>query len=231
MEKKLRTPRSDWNILVDKPTESRYTLLELISNCCMLHPIMVLYIDETENEQYFIVAGLLTASKEQVATAYKRFKKHIKGFAMPAKYKAKVFTEFKSHWLDNEYQSIKRKMLETICNMDDIQILYVAYRKDNQTFDQKNKESIYIKHLSSIVSSIESPVSVTFDAFGKKDFEDRIVFTVGRLANAEGIAPADSQIEPGLQFIDNICSVIRLHITADQRDRYYEMIAPFITEL
>ena len=232
--KKVAHSSRNWNILVDKQSVLIYTQLELISNARILvisFIPMVLYIDETENEQYFIVAGLLAASKEQVVNAYKRFKKHIKGFTMPAKYKAKVFTEFKSHWLDNEYQGIKRKMLYAICAMDDVQILYAAYKKDKQIFDQKTKESVYIQHLTSIVRTIASPASITFDAFGKKDFEDRIVSIVGSLDNAESIAPADSQLEPGLQFIDNICSVIRLHISSDPRDRYYEMLDPLIVRL
>lgn len=36
---------------------------------------MILYIDETENDNYFIVTGLLVTSKQNVDMTYKRFKK------------------------------------------------------------------------------------------------------------------------------------------------------------
>ena len=40
---------------------------------------MVLYVDETENDDFFIVAGLLVESEEAVNESYKRFKKALRG--------------------------------------------------------------------------------------------------------------------------------------------------------
>ena len=54
---------------------------------------MILYIDETENEQLFIVAGLLVDSETEIETAYKRFKNRIHGYKLSPKYKSKIFTE------------------------------------------------------------------------------------------------------------------------------------------
>lgn len=39
---------------------------------------MILYVDETESEESFIVAGLLTDSKNATDLAYKHFKKETK---------------------------------------------------------------------------------------------------------------------------------------------------------
>ena len=44
---------------------------------------MVLYVDETECEEFFIVTGLLVENASDVNDAYKRFKKNIKGFSIP----------------------------------------------------------------------------------------------------------------------------------------------------
>jgi hypothetical protein len=39
---------------------------------------MILFVDETECEDYFIVAGLLTVSKSMTDMTYKRFKKRLR---------------------------------------------------------------------------------------------------------------------------------------------------------
>ena len=56
---------------------------------------MILFVDETECKDYFIVAGLLTESKSKTDDAFKRFKKKVKNFPIPPKKKEKLFTEFK----------------------------------------------------------------------------------------------------------------------------------------
>ena len=75
---------------------------------------MVLYIDETENEEFFIVAGLLVESDSVVQASYKHLKKSIRGMHIPDRYKAKVYTEFKSTLLDRDYRRIKQRMLVEI---------------------------------------------------------------------------------------------------------------------
>ena len=38
-------------------------------------------------------------------------------------------------------------------------------------------------------------------------------------------------IVTGLQFVDNICSVIRLHKSGDEKDIYYEIIKDIVIEI
>ena len=57
---------------------------------------MILFVDETECEDYFIVAGLLTDSKLKTDATFKKFKKKVKNFHISPKDKEKIFTEFKS---------------------------------------------------------------------------------------------------------------------------------------
>ncbi|MCD7809869.1 MAG: hypothetical protein LUH02_11050, partial [Erysipelotrichaceae bacterium] len=61
---------------------------------------MILYIDETESDDYFIVAGLLTESKDKTDFAYKHFKKGLNYLKITPKEKQKVFYEFKATLLD-----------------------------------------------------------------------------------------------------------------------------------
>ena len=49
--------------------------------------------------------------------------------------------------------------------------------------------------------------------------------------NVVGIVPMDSQLEPGLQFIDNICSSIRLHLSGEDNNHYYEKIEHLVKEV
>jgi len=55
---------------------------------------MILYIDETECDDYFIVAGLLTQSKHNTDLAYKHFKKGLKSMKISPKEKQRVLQYF-----------------------------------------------------------------------------------------------------------------------------------------
>lgn len=76
--------------------------------------LVILYVDETENENYFIVAGLLTESKAITDLAYKHFKKKLKSMKLSQKTRQKICLEFKSYLLDRHYQKIKLTMLKEI---------------------------------------------------------------------------------------------------------------------
>lgn len=191
---------------------------------------MILYIDETENDRYFIVAGLLAESEQSVDLAYKKFKKDIKEYKIPEKYKSKVYMEFKSVYLDHDYSKIKSKMLEEIHQIDGC-ILYSCFIKKNSKFNQVLKESVYITLLSSIMSALDSNTDVIFDRFGKDDFEKRIVECAKTNKNIASIVPRDSQLIPGLQFADNICSVIRMYKSGEDEYSYYDLISDIVEEV
>lgn len=183
---------------------------------------MILYVDETENDDYFIVAGLLTDSKMNTDRIYKNFKKRIKNMPLSSRKKEQIFTEFKSVLLDKEYQRIKVKMIEHI-NMMNYSIFYSVYTKENKKMNQITKEEQYIFLLENIVSKLDKETDIIFDAFRKKDFEDKIVKKIGIKENVRSINKQDSRLEAGLQFIDNICSAIRLHKT-HKNEEFYNLL-------
>lgn len=76
----------------------------------------ILYVDETESNDLFIVAGLLTESKGKTDLVFKQFNKKAKQFLIPPKEKEKVFREFKAVLLDKHYQKIKICILNFISN-------------------------------------------------------------------------------------------------------------------
>ena len=142
-----------------------------------------------------------------------------------------MFIEFKSTILDNDYQSIKIKMLKIISKIPG-SIIYSCYIKKSPKIKQSLKESIYINLLSNIVKNIKEDINIIFDSFNKKDFELNIKQTILKFKNVKSIIPKDSQIVHGLQFIDNICSVIRLHISkAEQARSFYPLIKNMIKEI
>lgn len=59
-------------------------------------------------------------------------------------------------------------------------------------------------------------------------FEDLIIETFESFDNVKTIAPRDSQELPGLQFADNVCSVVRLHLTEHDKNNYYSYIKSMI---
>ena len=184
---------------------------------------MMLYIDETENNKMFMVVGLLVNSKSDIDMSFKRFKKQAQEVSIKTKYKGLVFTEFKSTLLDRSYHKIKTKMLNEIQNLDN-RIIYSCYMKKDLVLKQSIKEKIYIKLLEKIVNNIEDSIDIVFDGFNKKSFETRIVNRLSLYDNVSSITSGNSQTEAGLKYVDNICSVIRLHKSNEDRYKFYELI-------
>ena len=191
---------------------------------------MILYVDETENNDFFIVSGLLVDSEESTKLAYKQFKKSIKGFKISEKAKSNLYTEFKSTIMDARYQRIKMKMLERISTIPDAKIIYSCYRKKINPLNQVLKESVYITLLSSIVSAINEQADIIFDRFGIDDFEESIAKSVVG-GNIESVTPQDSQKVEGLQFVDNVCSTIRLYRSGNDSHDFYSTIKNIVIEV
>ena len=191
---------------------------------------MLLYVDETENEEYFIVTGLLVESREIADKAFDSFKKDIKNIPINKRDKAILYTEFKSTILDRRYSRIKRKMLERIALMEN-SIIYSCYIKKGTYFSQIFKEDTYLTLLSKIVSSAEKDISVIFDSFNKYDFEAAVIERISSYPHVQAIMPRDSQKEKGLQFVDNICSVLRLNKSGTDEYGFYQIISKTIKEI
>lgn len=85
------------------------------------------------------------------------------------------------------------------------------------------KEKVYIKLLNNIVASINEPIEIIFDTFNKKDFEQKIIQDISKNSHVMKIKDSDSRMEAGLQFIDNLCSVIRISKKETNYD-FYQLI-------
>lgn len=190
---------------------------------------MIIYIDETEHDDFFIVAGLFAKSDNDIILAYKHFKNSISHFPLSQNVKRNVFLEFKSTILDKQYQRIKKRLLSEITTIDG-SVIFSCYTKKQKNLKQHQKESIYISLLSNIINSIDENVDIVFDEFKNRKFEEAIISTLSQFQNVHSISKNDSQSCPGLQFADNICSVIRLHLTDSDSDYYYEIIESMVRE-
>ena len=191
---------------------------------------MLLFVDETENDSLFIVGGILLDSRESAAEAYRRFKRKIRNYPLTENKRMKLYTEFKSVLMDNHYQRIKLRMIEEISEMESC-IIYSCYIKKEDSFLQSLKETVYNELLSRIVASIQDDISIIFDKFNLPAFEERIVDTISTFKNVQAIMPRDSQAEPGLQFADNICSILRQWKTTNIESEWYKMLENKIREV
>lgn len=191
---------------------------------------MILYVDETENDDYFIVAGLLVKNERCIDLAYRHFKNRIKNYPLKLKSKQKVYRGFKSSVIDRHYQTVKRIMLEEINNISDRYILYSSQIKKKTKLFQGEKEKIYLHLITKIVGYCEN-VIVIYDSFNNKKIDNKIYEELNKLSNVESIFAKDSQEEPGLQFVDNLCSVIRLHISKNDKNNFYKIIASNIIDI
>jgi len=191
---------------------------------------MILFVDETENTEYFIVAGLLVDSKDTADQVYKTFKKKARNMSVAKRDKAVLFTEFKSTILDRHYQRIKVKMIESLSEVDR-HVIYSCYVKKEKGFPQNYKEDIYIAMLSKIILNIEESIDIIFDTFNKRDFEARIIERVSTYDNVRTITSKDSQIEPGLQLVDNMCSILRMKKSGNDKHDFYLLIEDWVREV
>ncbi len=184
---------------------------------------MILYIDETENQDYFIVSGLLANSKTDVDNSFKHFRNTVKNMGIKTKDRSVVFIEFKSNVIDRRYKNIKLKMLKEINNLNDT-VYYSCYIKKEKDLKQSIKEKEYIRMLEKIVSYIADDIDIIFDSFNKKDFELKIIERIGSKENVLSVKPMNSQLEAGLKYVDNICGVIRLYLSDHDEYNFYPVI-------
>ena len=185
---------------------------------------MILYVDETESESLFIVAGLLVKSRQDAEQVFKRFKKKARNVSITDKYRARLFYEFKSNILDKDFQRLKKDMLN-ILNEFQYHVVYDCHTKIGE-FKQKDKERTYINMLTAIVTSIPSSVDVFFDGFRNQVFENSIIKKLESLPNVRSAKPTISETEHGIIVVDNICSVIRRHEMNQDNAGFFKIIAP-----
>ena len=182
-----------------------------------------LYIDESLDKNVFVVEGILVDRENDLLLAYKQFKKQVINASMTRKQKDEVSYEFKSTLLERTYPQIKRKMLFKL-NTTNCKIVY-SYKNINKKVMQEDKENYYIELLSNIVKSINDDVTIiTFDSFGNNRFEEKIIQSISNIENVKSISKDFSFNNKGLQFADNVCGVIRKHISNVDTNNYYEII-------
>lgn len=184
---------------------------------------MILYVDETESDSLFIVAGLLVSSRQAVEQVFKRFKKKAQKIPLSKKYKTILFSEFKSVIMDKEYQQLKKEMLG-ILNGIQYQVFFGCHIKTTG-FKQKDKERAYINMLSSIVSMLPDSVDVCFDSFRNQDFENSIIKKLESLPNVRQAKPTVSETDHGIIIVDNLCSVIRRHEMNQDGEDFFTIIS------
>ena len=188
---------------------------------------MLLFVDETENDDYFIVTGLLVNSPADIISTYNHFKKRANKLKISPKEKGKLFTEFKSTLLDNRYQKVKSFMIEELDAIERC-VIYSCYVKKSLKFSQELKEATYIKLLSNIVEAIDTDIDIVFDTFNKKDFEDTIISSILEHENVNSIESCDSQLNPGLQYVDNLCSIYRHYLSGTDKNDFFDKIRHYV---
>ena len=188
-----------------------------------LFKMKYLYIDESFDERNFVVGGILVDNEQDMLLAYRQFKKTVGSVPMTRKQKERITYEFKASLLDKTFPQIKRKLLYKL-NAFDCNVVYSWYRI-NKTIKQKEKETIYIELLRKIVKSInDNVIIVVFDSFGNARFEKEIITEISELENVKSIRNDSSFNNKGLQFADNVCGVIRKHLSDIDDDHFYDII-------
>ena len=183
-----------------------------------------LYIDESYDENVFVVGGVITNNKEEIARTYSKFKKHLKKYPLSENKKRLIMSEFKSCILDRSFPKIKRFILSYI-NDANINIIY-SCNQINKKLEQDEKESLYITLLKNIINIINDDiVIVTFDSFSNTRFNSKIYNKIKEINNVMDVLCVNSFENKGLQFADNVVGTIRRHISGIDVNNDYEIIS------
>lgn len=183
-----------------------------------------LYIDESADEKYFVVGGILVDNEQDLFLAYNQFKKQITSIPMTRKQKERVTNEFKSTLLEKSYPHIKKKMLYKL-NTVNCKVVYCSTILVDKLYE-RYKEECYIVLLTKIINAINDDlVVIVFDSFGNKEFENNIISKIEKIDNVERIISDYSFNNKGLQFADNVCGVIRKHLSGIDYEHYYHIIS------
>ena len=183
-----------------------------------------LFIDESYDQNVFVIGGIITNNKEEITRTYNKFKKRLKKTPFTRKQKLKFMNEFKSVVLDKSFPKIKTKVLIYITSSN-IDIIY-SYKKITGKLKQEAKEELYLKLLKNIINHINDDIVViTFDSFNNNRLNSKIEKEIKELRNVKEVLCMNSYDSKGLQFADNVVGTIRRHISGIDINNDYEIIS------
>lgn len=110
-------------------------------------------------------------------------------------------------------------------------VIYSCFYKKETNLKQSIKEKIYIQSLKKIVSSITDEIEIIYDEFRIERFEYKIKKIIETYQNVKRIIPMNSELEAGLMYVDNLCSVIRLHLSNEDKYKFYDYIKDISIEV
>jgi hypothetical protein len=181
---------------------------------------MYIYIDETEDKDYFVVGGILVEEENTLTSIHKRITKIIKRQKYSAKTKSLLLTELKDYQLNKSYRILKRTVLNELAGSGSY--YYSLYIKKKH-FKQVDKEKMYIRLLKEIASKIDSKINIVYDEFRLQRFHNNIEVELIKLDNVISIESGNSQSNKSLQFADIICGTIRRY-HQDQDTEMFNLI-------
>lgn len=189
-----------------------------------------LFIDESIDENFYVVGGILVDNENELLLVYNQFKKQVLKMPLTNKQKINITTEFKSILLDKTYPQIKKKFLYKL-NSINCSVIF-SYRKLNSKMNKEFAETTYIELLSNIVTSIDDDVIViTFDNFSNVRFEEKIIETIGSINNVKSIKKDYSYNNKGLQFADNVVGVVRRKLSGSDDNDFFDIISNRIIKI
>lgn len=168
--------------------------------------VMYLYVDETEDKDYFVVGGILVQDEIILLSLHKKIAKIIKRQNYSLKTKAMLLTELKDYQINKSYRRLKKIVLKELYGSS---IYYCSIYIKKNNFKQVDKEKKYIKLLKNISSGIESNINIVYDEFRLRRFHNNIEVELSKLGNVVSIISGNSQSNKSLQFADIICGTIR----------------------
>lgn len=198
-----------------------------------------IYIDESEDHEMFVVGGFATTDHKELMDSIYRTRKFVKNKkGLTRKQINLICNEMKEYQLNRNYRDIKTHLIKSVLYGGDnkkckqitsIKIFGAYYKKNGVLFNQNTKEDVYIECILSLLSNVVSTFNndvyvvydVTYDEFGKSDFDKRLKAAVtSKLSKIENIKPGKSNIIKEIQVADIFAGCIRRSLSNQDMENF-----------
>lgn len=201
-----------------------------------------IYVDESENNNLFLLAAVITNNIDALRNAIYKTRKYVKSKKRLSKrLKEKILNEMKYYFLENEgFHDIKTELIQNIIyknakkheqsNSYETRFISCFYvKRDYECFNQHRKQKVYLACLLKILNVIDNidnnetkqEYHLIYDEIGSKQFQEEIKQAVKeKYGQAITIGPGKSNEIKELQVADICAGCFRRKVSGEDADEF-----------
>ncbi|MDW8518426.1 DUF3800 domain-containing protein [Priestia flexa] len=203
------------------------------------------FFDETEDNGFFIVGGVISSSKETLSDVIYETRKHIKSGKKGKHYNA-LLNEIKEYYIyRNNLDYVKKRMFSSLSTKKvkkkgkiidvpriDVIILYMKYTKGpDESLKQAKKSALYLEMIGNFLSSEkfkDEEICIVYDDFEDKAFKKGIRDLANSHPNLVEISSGKSNEVKELQIADVCVGSYRRKLNNDDKNNNFGHIEDLV---